>query len=135
MVLSEEYEIKPANSSCANQMNKSIIIPTPGTATNANQIQVNAVEDQHNENSKYDNIDGINIKPLYGGNKNNKNNKYYKINFNNKIKKYKAKNEREAINIFLTKNILTKDYLLEISECTKNKNNIKDTLYLIKIRK
>jgi len=130
MVLSEEYEIKPANSSCANQMNKSIIIPTPGTATNANQIQVNAVEDQHNENSKYDNIDGINIKPLYGGNKNNK---YYKIFFNNKIKKYKAKNEREAINIFLTKNVLTKDYLLEISEC--NKNNIKDSLYLIKIRK
>jgi len=130
MVLSEEYDIKPANSSCSNQINKNVIIPTPGTSTTTNQIQANAIENQHNEDSKYDNVDNMHVKPLYGGNKYTK---YYKINFNNKIKKYKAKNEREAINIFLSKNKINKDYLLEISEC--NKNNVKNTLYLIKIKK
>jgi hypothetical protein len=129
MVLTEEYDIVPANNSCSNQINKNKIISTPGTSTHANQVHVNATENQHIEDSKYDNVDNMNVKPLYGGIKKN-NNKYYKIHFNNKIKKYKAKSEKDAINIFLSNNEIPNNYLLEI--CCSNKK--KESLYLIKIK-
>ena len=128
MVLTEEYDIVPANKACSNQINKNTIISTPGTSINANKVSVNATENQNIENSKFDNVDSMNVKPLYGGIK--KNNKYYKINFNNKIKKYKANSELDAINIFLNNNKIPNNYLLEI--CKSNKK--KESLYLIKIK-
>jgi len=155
-MISEEYDFNPANHACTSQINKPIIVTTPGTSTEANQMAVNGVEQQNNENAKYDNVDSIDVKPLYGG-KNNKNkqkqikknsnkqinnkqnkvnnkqlkkDKYYTINHNNKILKYKAINEKDVIKQFLNKNNLKKDYLLEICECKKK--NPKDFLYLIK---
>jgi type II secretory pathway component HofQ len=129
MATSESYDVVAANKQCSNQINKPTIITTPGTSTHTNQMQVNANENQHIEDSKYDNTDEITVKPLYGGNKKNKINKYYKINFNNKNKKYIASSYSEAIQKFLNKNKIQDDYLLEITEYYKNSN--KTNLYLI----
>ena len=131
MASSEDYDIVAANNHCANQQNKSTVISTPGTPTHTNQVQANAVENQHVENSKYDNTDAINVTPLYGGNKKKKNNKYYKIYYDDTVKIYKATSYKKAIEIFLSKNNIKKDYLLEICDCNKNK----ELLYLLKVKK
>jgi hypothetical protein len=135
MEKSEDYDVVAANNECANQINKTTIISTPGTSTHANQIQVTANQDQYIEDSKYDNTNDITVKPLYGGNSKNSKDKYYKITFNNKLKKYKAKSCSEAIQKFLNKNTIKNDYLLEVSEFNKNNKKNKDSLYLIKLIK
>ena len=129
MASSEDYDVVAANNHCSNQINKSTVITTPGTQTHANQVQANANENQHMENSKYDNTEEIDVKPMYGGNKSKKN-KNYKIYYNNQIKIYKANSYKKAIEMFLSKNNVKKDYLLEICDCNTNK----ELLYFIKLR-
>ena len=129
------YHVIPANKTSDTQITKTTVISTPGTPAHKNQVMADAIAQQHIQDSKYDNTDDITVKPLYGGN-NKKNNKfkYYKIRFNNKLNKYKAHCELDAITMFLNKNKLKNDYLLDITEYNKNTKKEKEILYLIKIK-
>jgi hypothetical protein len=124
-MLSEEYDVVPANSNCDTQVNKSLIITTPGTQTNQGILNVNGLKNQQIENSKYDNIDNISVKPMYGGNIKN-----FELIFKNKKYFINSNNTHNAINDFLkfTNKIYKKDILIEIKE-KKNKNY---NLYVIK---
>jgi hypothetical protein len=125
---SEEYDVKPANNMCSKTINNTVIIPQPGSQTEQNLNNTNSINDQHLENSKYDNVDSINVKPLYGGVLNKNTN--FKIFFKKNIININATNELEAINIFLKNKYFNKDYLLEIQKYNNNKS-----LYLIRCNK
>jgi hypothetical protein len=86
---------------------------------------INAVQQQHLEDSKYDQTDEIVVKPLYGGNLNN-----YNINFKNKKININANNEIEAIKNILNNKVYKKENLLEITDKYNNKS-----LYVIKTNK
>ncbi len=146
-MISEEYDIIPANQMCKSQINTSHVISTPGTTTHANQNAVNTIEQQHIEDSKYDNVNDMDVKPLYGGkhkqNKQNmqnkqtkdkplkKNLKNYNIEYKNKLLRFKEKNEKDVLLKFINKYNINKQYLIQINE-TKNNKHIKESLYLIK---
>ncbi len=130
-----EYDFIPANNSCKSVSNNYSIISTSGSLTEQNIINANAIENQHNENIKYDNITSMKVKPLYGGKNNNKI-KDYEIIHNNITLKYKCKTIKEAINKFLS-NYKVNNYLIEINEINdknikiKNKKIIKQSYYYI----
>lgn len=130
-MISEEYDVTPANKSCMNQINKNLIISTPGTATTQNLINAKAIYEQHLEYSKYDNTDSIVVKPLYGGNI--KTFKKYQIIFKKNKYLIDSINEINAVkNLLLNKkNNYKKDYLVEVNELSDKKNNF-NNLYIIK---
>lgn len=130
---SEDYDVLPATNTCTSTINKQLVVPTPGTATSQNLNNVNAIGQQHLEDSKYDDTDAIQVKPMYGGNV--KNLKTFKIIFRKKKYLVNSNNEKNAITDLLNvKNIKNtnykKDYLIHIEEInnnTKKTNNIKKT--------
>lgn len=123
--MDSEYEITPINSSCNNIINKNLTISSPGSATSYSNQNITNVNNQHDLNSQYDNINNMNIVPLYGG-KSNKNNILYTIYFLNKKININANNEKNAIKSFLNNKIYKKDNLLQIIH-----KNIK-SLYIIR---
>jgi len=133
---SEDYDVLPATNTCTSTINKQLVIPTPGTATSQNLNNVNAIGQQHLEDSKYDDTDAIQVKQMYGGNV--KNLKTFKIIFRKKKYLVNSNNEKNAITDLLNiKNIKNtnykKDYLIHIEEInnntkkTNNTNNTKKT--------
>lgn len=124
-----DYEITPANQNCSNIQNKPVIQITSGTPTANASNKIDDFHTQHLENTKYDSIgDPSDMKPLTGGNKNNKLN-LYNILFLKKNYKIFSKNEDDAIYTFINKKNFKKDNLLEIS--SENNTNKKSSLYVI----
>lgn len=122
-----DYEITPANQNCSNIQNKPTIQLTSGTPTANASSKIDDLNTQHQENIKYDSIgDPSDMKPLTGGNKNNKLNTY-NISFLKKNYRILGKNEEDAIYTFINKRNFKKDNLLEIS----SKNNNRSSLYVI----
>lgn len=129
-MISEEYDVIPANNSCSTIINKQMIVPTPGTPTNSSLTNAQALNIQQQENSKYDTIGNLDVKPMYGGNF-----KKYEIIFKNKKYIVVANNYDTAISTFLKSNNKNykKDLLLEIKEFKNSFNkNINYNLYVIK---
>jgi len=65
----KNYEISPANTTCSN-IHKTVIVSNPGSPVNNTQTHINAMKEQHIEDSKYDSPQ-LDVKPLYGGKNNN----------------------------------------------------------------
>lgn len=124
-----DYEITPANQNCSNIQNKPVIQITSGTPTANANSKIDDLHIQNQENTKYDSIgDPSDMKPLTGGNKNNKLN-LYNISFLKKNYQIFSKNEDDAIYTFINKKNFKKDNLLEIS--LQNNTNKKLSLYVI----
>lgn len=113
-MIDSEYEIQPVNNSCVNS-EKITIVPQHGSPVATTTKNIDNVNNQHTVNSQYDNVDNMNVKPLYGGMK-------YKIIFRNKTFFISGKGEIEAIQKFLHQKIYKKDHLLEIYKNTNQKS-------------
>jgi len=115
---SNDYDVVPANNSCASQLNKQLIVTTPGTPTTHNLTLVNSVQQQHIEDSKYDNTSNIQVQPLYGGN--HMKNFYVKID--KKKHEINAKNAKDAINKLLKNKTFKNEKYIQLTY--KNKTNL-----------
>ena len=115
-----DYDVKPINHKCTSSMNSYLTKPNPNSTNYNVSTNLNSVSNQHKLDSQYDNVDNLNVKPMYGG----KN--IFKIKFRNKYYNISGTNELDAIKIFLNGRIFKKDHLIEISY-----NNI-DSLYIIR---
>ena len=122
---SEDYEITPANTTCVNSINKTIIVSTPGSPAHNTQTHFNAMQNQHIEDSKYDSPE-LSVQPLYGGKKNIMY-KTYDIFFRKKMYTITEVDEISALKTFFKNKIYKKDYLLKIS------NNNKTSTYIIRV--
>jgi len=120
---SEDYDFAPANNSCSNNVNKTIIVPALGSPSNNTQTHIDAMQAQHVEDSKYDSPQ-LNVQPLYGGKKNLK---IYNIYFRKKIYTVTNSNKLNALKIFFKNKIYKKDHLVKIS------NNNKTSFYILHI--
>jgi hypothetical protein len=131
------YDIIPVNNSCSGVVNKNIIVTSPGSQTSNSNQNITTVNNQSENDTQYDNVDNINIKPLYGGklknltikklsNKKNINLSVFTIKFRNKLVNIESSDEESAIKILLNNRIFNKDNLLEI--IYKNKSSV----YIIK---
>jgi len=110
-----DYDIVPANQECVNIDNKENIQLTPGSSTAHASNNIDSFNQQHEANAQYDNVDDMKVNTLTGGTKHN-----YILNFKkNKITMY-AKNEIEALKIFLKNRIFKKDNLIEIKLINSN---------------
>ena len=124
MISTEEpsFEIKPINSSCSNIENKDMLKPAYGSTSDNMNKDISNLDNQANANAQYDNVDSMEVKPLYGG--------YYLINysilFRKNIYKINSDSEINAIKLLLNNKIYKRDYFLEIS----NKN--KKSVYIIR---
>jgi hypothetical protein len=121
----EDYEITPANTACANAINKTVIVSTPGSPAHNTQTNFNAMQAQHVEDSKYDSAE-LNVQPLYGG-KNNIIYKKYNISFRKKMYTITENDEISALKKFFKNKMYKRDYLLTIS------NNNKTSTYIIRV--
>lgn len=110
---SEDYEITSANTSCANTVNKTVIVSTPGSPSNNTQTHINAMQNQHIEDSKYDSPE-LSVQPLYGGKKNIIY-KTYNIFFRKKKYTITEIDEMSALKKFFKNKMYKRDYLLKIS--------------------
>ena len=63
--------IVPANQKCSFVVHSNVIVTSPGSSASNTDNKLNAMENQHVENTKYDTIEAP--KPMYGGIKNNLN--------------------------------------------------------------
>jgi hypothetical protein len=122
---------------------KVILQSDPNSASGKTMIDVQKNINQINENTKYDNIQNVEIKPLGGGNRKRKqkmtqnitsknNSKTYVVEYKNKKKEIQVHtnvNEIDGLEMFLKKNRFQKDILVKIWE--KGKANQKE-LYHIK---
>jgi hypothetical protein len=122
---------------------KVILQSDPNSASGKTMIDVQKNINQINENTKYDNIQNVEIKPLGGGNRKRKqkmtqnitsknNSKTYVVEYKNKKKEIQVHtnvNEIDGLEMFLKKNHFQKDILVKIWE--KGKANQKE-LYHIK---
>lgn len=115
-----DYDVKPINHKCSLSMNSYLTKPNPNSTNYNVSTNLNSVSNQHKLDSQYDNVDSLNVKPMYGG----KN--IFKIKFRNKYYNISGINDLDAIKIFLNGRIFKKDHLIEISY-----NNI-DSLYIIR---
>ena len=123
---SESHDIVPVNQACQGVIHKDVIAPTTAsTPTTDVQKNINHTEQQSLENSKYDTIDQVDIKPLTGGKKMN-----YTIIFKNQQHKIIANSELDALKIMLNNRVFKKNYLVEI---IKNKNT--KSTFIIKANK
>jgi len=115
--MEESYEVLPANHMCQNTTS-STIVSTPGTSSNSASKNIDAVQQQHIENSQYDSVQTV--KPLYGGN-------LFTIIFRNKRIYMTGKDEKTLIKSFLrNKKEYKKDQIIKII----NNNNL--STYIIK---
>lgn len=130
-MISEEYDFEPATNNCASQINKPLIVSTPGTSTTQGLTNTQALNNQQIENAKYDNTQNISVQPMYGGNY-----KKFEIKIINKKYIIQSNNYENAIHHFLKNNnkMYKKDILIEIYEINNKINNKinKNNLYLIK---
>lgn len=106
---SEDHEVIPVNSKCSESINNLVISNKPGSATATSSNNIDSINYQQKEYSKYDNTEEIYVKPMFGGN--NK----YNIKFINKNYNVIAKNEIDAIKIVLKNRIFKIDHLLIIN--------------------
>ena len=121
------YDIEAVNNSCSNVINTDVTVSSPGSDTSHSNQNITSVDNQHDANGQFDNVDNITVKPLYGGILNNKKkNILFTIKFRNKIVNIEAVNEKSAIENFLDNKIYKKDHLLEIIYTNKS------SLYIIK---
>lgn len=131
------YDIIPVNNSCSGVVNKNVIVTSPGSQTSNSNQSITTVNNQYENDTQYDNVDKMDIKPLYGGkfknlsikklsNKKNVNLSVFNIKFRNKFVNIESSGEESAIKILLNNRIFNKDHLLEI--VYKNKSSI----YIIK---
>ena len=74
------YQIIPINHKCSTIINKDYVENNPSSINASVQSSLTNNNNQAAANSQYDNVSDINIKPLYGGNK-NKNKKLSKRHF------------------------------------------------------
>lgn len=103
--MEKNYEVTPANHMCKNTTS-SIITSTPGTSANSASKNIDTVQQQHIEDSKYDSVQVV--KPLYGGN-------LFTILFRNKKIYLTGKDERTTIKSFLkNKKEYKKDQIIQI---------------------
>jgi hypothetical protein len=122
------YDIIPVNNSCKNVINNSSIVSSQGSSTSYSNQNITNINNQHAADSQYDNVDNLQVKPLYGGKNKIINNKlnFYTIKFRNKIVNIEAFNKKNAIKIFTNRNINNKlyktDNILEV--IYKNKNSL-----------
>jgi len=121
------YDVEAVNNSCSNVINTDVTVSSPGSDTSHSNQNITSVDNQHDANGQFDNVDNIIVKPLYGGILNNiKKNILFTIKFRNKIVNIEAVNEKNAIENFLDNKIYKKDHLLEIIYTNKS------SLYIIK---
>ena len=147
-MVESEYEIKPVTNNCTNTPNASVkIINHPGTNTHKVNSEIDNINHQSLENSKYDTIqEQPPIEAMHGGIKINKisNSSFKSFTIIYKKKKYelKANDEEQAIQYFLSNKNINQDELLSIYEKKlnnkniNNKNkNINNKLFLIRNKK
>ena len=100
--LSPAYDVKPANSNCSNIVNKNVVTITPGTPTAQTSASINNIQQQHIENTKYDNIGSFDVKPLHGGYKKKQNsNKIFVVKFMNNKYNLNTSSKKKALQFFL----------------------------------
>jgi len=143
--MTNNYDVVPVNSHCQNVVNKNIIEITPGTPVAQTTNSLNNIQQQHAENTRYDNINSYDVKPLHGGglkiykNKNNSKNKIFIVKFMKNNYEYTTSSKKKALKYFLdnlkeikSKNRITKenkiDFLIEIYEKNNKSNNL---LYIL----
>lgn len=108
--------IIPVNNHCTSPTNTKIVTEV-GTGTHQATTGIDSANNQHITNAQFDSIDTSSIKKLYGGNTMG-----FFIKWNHKIENIPhAKNEKEAIHLFLKGHVLKKNSLLEIRH-TKAQN-------------
>lgn len=115
-----DYDVKPINQKCSSTNNSYITKPNPNSTNYNTAANLDSINNQHKLDSQYDNVDNLNVKPMYGGQH------IFKIKFRNVDYEIFGINELDAIKIFLNGRIFKKDHLIEISY-----NNI-DSLYIIR---
>ena len=138
---SPNYEVKPANSNCSNIVNKNVVVITPGTPTAQTSSNINNIQQQHVENTKYDNIASFDIKPLHGGSKKRCINSHktfvvkfmdYKYNIKSSSKKKALqsflKSIHQTTNIKKTQNKKEDNKIIEIYEKNNSSNHL---LYIL----
>jgi hypothetical protein len=139
--MSNSYEVVPANSHCQNIVNKNVIEITPGTPVAQTTNNLNNIQQQNAENTRFDNINSYDVKPLHGGglkiskdNSKNKN-KIFIVKFMKNNYEYTTSSKKKALKYFLdnlkeinSKNRNSKDSLIEIYEKNNKSNNL---LYIL----
>lgn len=115
-----DFDVKPANHTCSSASSTSITA-AHGSQNAAVSQNLDTVNSQNAASSQYDNVDNMNVKPMYGGTL-----KKYKIIFRKKTYFINELNESSAIKKILNNKIYKKDYFLEIYY------NIYNSLYIIR---
>ena len=118
--------IVPANQKCSFVVHSNVIVTSPGSSASNTDNKLNAMENQHVENTKYDTIEAP--KPMYGGIKNNLNK--YIVKFKKNVFNVNAINEIDAIKIALKGKIYKTDFFLHILIVGQNKNS--SSTYIIR---
>lgn len=116
-----DYEVKPTNHQCSNQIHTEAIKSNPNTLNTNTTSSIDNNNNQAYVNSQYDNVNSNDIKPMYGGS-----DKVYKIIFKNNIHYIFSKSEKNAIKKIIKNNSNKKDNLLEIFE------NNNSSMYIIR---
>ena len=62
-----DYDVKPINHKCTSSMNSYLTKPNPNSTNYNVSTNLNSVSNQHKLDSQYDNVDNLNVKPMYGG--------------------------------------------------------------------
>jgi len=136
--MSTSFEVTPVNNQCQNITNKNVIVSTPGTPASQTSSSINNLQQQHKENSQFDNIGDAQIKPLHGGyiskknikSKKNKinNNKFFVVIFNNQQNVIESNSKKNALNKFLKLYKIMNSYdklsFIEIYEKNNKSNNL-----------
>lgn len=105
---SEEFDITPANHACQHASTE-VVKSQPNTSNSNTSNDIQANHQQHQADSQYDNADNIEVKPMYGGNKN------FSLLFEKKNYKINSNNEINAIKQFLNNKIFKKDKLIVVN--------------------
>lgn len=105
---SEEFDITPANHAC-HHASTEVVKSQPNTSNSNTSNDIQANHQQHQADSQYDNADNIEVKPMYGGNKN------FSLLFEKKNYKINSNNEINAIKQFLNNKIFKKDKLIVVN--------------------
>jgi hypothetical protein len=104
------YEIIPINKSCSTVINNNSIVSSKSTAIGQQNQHINNINNQHTAYAQYDNVDNLNVQPLYGGGK-----KIFTIKFRNKMINIEAKSKKNAIQLFLNNKVYKRDQKIEVS--------------------
>ncbi len=120
-VTKQSWEVIPITKQM-NTNGQSIIIqtdPTSQSGKSTNDINQNIQQSQ--ENSKYDNVQGMNVKPLNGGKRERKN--MFSLYFKGKEYKYegeKGMKAKDVVTNFVEKRNLKRECLVRVKENNKN---------------